>query len=315
MLRKYIIPFFAAVAAAAGMMVCGTAATATTVDDVAAVAREYGYSEDMIQQGYNRYYQDPGKYTEADFNEAIEAIRDAGYQLVTTGAYDPNAYTRTTTTTAQTTSATVTTTSNQTGVSGKSTSASSGKTSGTTSTSSGTMTTSSANNGEAPAQEKDPDPDITLTMPDGTTFTRMGIKEFISLSYEDKMAYLRTFTPEQQQVFINNLTPEEYRSLMKQAPTDTKMEVVDKLSNAADAMGMNITIDEISDDSISVAMRDGDTGELLAVANAGVIVEDTGYDRRGTYLLSAVLILGSSAALYMLIRKCFSVNENGADNE
>lgn len=296
MLKKYIIAAFAA--AAVGTAAYGMTAFATTVDDVAEVARQYGYSEDMIQQGYNKYYQNPDAYSEADFEEAIAALHEAGSQVVTTGSYDPEAYTRTTTTT----SAVSTTQSNET------------KPSSTQKTDSGNGQTTSAASSSTQAAPVDSDPDITLTTNDGSTFTRMGTKEFIALSYEEKMAYLRTFTPEQQQIIIDNLTPAEYRSLLKQAPADTKMNVISDLSQAAQSLDMNITINEISEDSVSVAMRDNNSGELLAVANAGAVVEETGYDRRGVLTLSAALILGAFAGLGILLRKCFRP-KTGEENE
>lgn len=256
-------------------------AAATTVDDVAAVARSYGYSEDLIMQGYNHYYQNPGKYTSADFDLAIAELHKAGGVIVTTGVYDPSGYQTTTTTAAPP----VTTTSKA--------------------DSSGTSSTVTTTADVAVPEPETPDSDeITLTMNDGTTFKRMSSEAFIKLSYDDKMAYLRTFTPEQQQIIINNLSPEEYRSLLKQLPTDQKMEVIDNLSNAVDSMGMNITVDEISDDSISVAMRN-EEGDLLGVANAGVIVEDTGYDRRGLFAVAGALFTASIAAVFFVLRKCF----------
>lgn len=280
-------------AAITAAVICGIAsfslpAAATTVDDVAAVARSYGYSEDLIMQGYNHYYQNPGKYTSADFDLAIAELHKAGGVIVTTGVYDPSGYQTTTTTSA----APVTTTT-------KSGSA----------VNSSTVTTT-ASNVATPVPDASDSDEITLTTSDGTTFTRMSSEAFIKLSYEDKMAYLRTFTPEQQQIIINNLSPEEYRSLLKQLPTDQKMEVIDNISNAVDSMGMNITVDEISDDSISVAMRN-EEGDLLGVANAGVIVEDTGYDRRGIFAAAGALFIASITALCFVVRKCFKNEKIG----
>ena len=124
------------------------------------------------------------------------------------------------------------------------------------------------------------------------------------------MAYISTFTPAQQQAIIDALSPDEYRSLLKQAPQETKISVIDDLAKAADAMGMNITIDEISDDSISVAMRNN-SGELVGVANAGTLVEDTGYDRSFIYATAGTLILSAIAGMMLLIKKCFGKEKSG----
>ena len=281
MIKKFLTNTVITAATICAITSFSLTAAATTVDDVAAVARSYGYSEDLIMQGYNHYYQNPGKYTSADFDLAIAELHKAGGVIVTTGVYDPSGYQTTTTTAAPP----VTTTSKA-------------DSSGTSSTVTTTATVT------VPEPETPDSDEITLTMSDGTTFKRMSSEAFIKLSYDDKMAYLRTFTPEQQQIIINNLSPEEYRSLLKQLPTDQKMEVIDNLSNAVDSMGMNITVDEISDDSISVAMRN-EEGDLLGVANAGAIVEDTGYDRRGLFAVAGALFIASIAAVFFVLRKCF----------
>ena len=255
---------------------------ATTVDDVAEVARHYGYPEAFIIEGYNRYYADPDLYTSEDFDEAIAELNRTGYYLVTTGPQQPGAFTTTTTT--------PTTAAPKTDKNGS------------------TITTSATTS--APDGKDDKNGEITLTLSDGSTFTRMSVKDFIKLSYADKMAYISTFTPAQQQAIIDALTPEEYRSLLKQAPQDTKLNVIDDFSKAANAMGMNITVNEISDDSISIAMRNN-SGELVGVANAGDIVEDTGYDRTDLFITAGVLILSAIAGMAVLIGKCFRKDSAG----
>lgn len=268
-LRKVFAVTASAAVSACAMFAYTMSSNATTVDDVAAVARQYGYSEDIIMQGYNRYYEDPSLFTSEDFDYAIAEIRKSGKTLITTGPQKPDAYTTTTA---------VTTTAPNTDKNGSA------------------VTTTASKDGSKS--------EITLTLSDGSTFTRMSAKDFIKLSYAEKMAYISTFTPAQQQAIIDALTPEEYRSLLKQAPQDTKLSVIDDLSKAASSMGMNLTIDEISDDSISVAMRNN-SGELIGVANAGTIVEDTGYDRTELYITAGVLILSAVTGLAVLVSKCF----------
>ncbi|MBR4626423.1 MAG: hypothetical protein IKO47_01730 [Ruminococcus sp.] len=276
MKRRIAICSWAAAAAVSAVLAFPLTSGATTVDDVAAVARQYGYSEDIIMQGYNEYYKDPDYYTSDDFDAAIEWIRQSGSKLITTGSQ----------VTVTTTSAATTT----------------------------TVTTTAPSGNKEPSTEPPEAAAIVLTDNSGNTFTRISTKEFIKLSYDEKMAYLRTFTPEQQQIIIDNLSPEEYRSLLKQAPQDKKISVVDDLSKAADAMGMNITIDEISDDSISVAMRNDD-GELIGVANAGMIVEDTGYDRSSIFRAAGALFVLAAAGVLLLVKKCFGKERIGEEND
>ena len=290
MIKKIFTAFSAIATMFCGMTMLSFSASATTIDDVAEVARSYGYSEDLIMQGYNYYYENPNNYTSADFDAAIAELHNAGGSMITTGVYNPDGY-KPTTTVAVTTSVANNSNNNKTS---------------TTSTTPNSQT-------QNPVDVNDND-SITLKMNDGSTFTRMSAKEFIKLSYNDKMAYLQTFTPEQQQVFINNLSPEEYRSLLKQLPADKKIDVVDKLSNAVDNMGLNITINDITDDSLSVAMKNDD-GELLGVANAGIIVEETGYNRNGVFAVAAILFAIAAMGIFFVSRKCFVSERIGDENE
>ena len=255
MKRKHI-PITVAFAIAVGMLSCSISAHATTVDDVAAVARSYGYSEEDIQAGYNEYYSHPGDYPSERLDLAIEKLHDAGSQIISTG---PQVVTPEVTTTVAVTD----------------------------------------------ADNKQPVSDpgsITLNASDGSTFTRISRETFIKMSYDEKMSYLRTFTPAQQQAFIDDLSPEEYRSLMKQSPAEQKIQIVDKLSQAAEEMGLNITVDELTDDSLTLAMRN-DKGELVNVSTAGATVEDTGYDRRGILAAAGGLIGIAMTAVYLLMRR------------
>lgn len=238
---------------------CAANAFATTADDVAAVARSYGYSEEDILAGYNEYYSHPEDYPSEVLDKAIDKLHEAGSQIITVGP--------------QVTDVPVTTTST------------------------------------ADTAQTTPDDGITLTASDGTSFTRISAEAFIMMSYDEKMAYIRSFTPAQQQAIIDNLTPEEYRSLMKQSPSEQKLQIVGKLSEAAEQMGLNITVDDISDSSLTIAMRN-EKGELLNVSTAGASVEDTGYDRRGLWACIAAFIgVGMSALIFVMRR----LRSNGAD--
>jgi hypothetical protein len=239
-------------------------AWATTVDDVAAVARQYGYTEDIIQSGYSEYYSHPEDYPSDRLDVAIQKLNEAGSQIVTTGPQVTQQET--------------------------------------------VVTTVSSDENNVDSQNNDPD-GITLTASDGTTFTRISREAFINMSYDEKMAYLSSFTPAQQQAIIDDLSPLEYRSLMKQSPAEQKIKVVDKLSEAAEEMGINITVDELTDDSITLAMRN-DNGELINVSKAGVSVEDTGYDRRGIVALACSLICAAVGGVYFLMRR---LKEEGSE--
>lgn len=157
---------------------------------------------------------------------------------------------------------------------------------------------------EQPDAPDAPDDSITLTMPDGSTFTRISRQQFIAMSYEDKLTYLSTFTPEQQEVFINDLSPEEYRSLMKQLPADKKAEILGDMSAFTDSLNLTLSVDEITADDLSFSIKN-DRGELLGAGSARDKVESTGYDRRGILALAGSLIASGIAGVFLLAKKIF----------
>lgn len=153
------------------------------------------------------------------------------------------------------------------------------------------------------------DDSITLTMPDGTTFTRISAEKFIALSYEEKITYLSTFPEDKQTIIIDNLSPEEYKSLLKQLPTEDKLDVIDSLTDISDSMGVNLTVNELTDNSVSFQMKNKD-GELIGSSSINDVIEDTGYDRRGIFAVAGACIMTGIVGIFMLVKKCF-----GAENE
>lgn len=261
---------FFAKALTAGAVLCAVMsapinASAATPAEAAELARQYGYSEDLIQQGWNEYYANPELYPPEVIDMYMDMLRQSGQKIVTNVPYDPNATVPAAATQAQ---------------------------QETTTTAADTQTTPAASD------------DITLTMPDGSTFTRISTEAFIELSYDEKQAYLSTFTPEQQTVIIQNLAPEEYKSLMKQLPADKKMEVIDDMKKITDDMNLTLTVDEVSDSNVTISMKNSD-GELVAVSQAKDVVENTGYDRRGIFAAAGALLLTAFAGMNLVVKKCF----------
>ena len=258
--------------------ITGINAYSATVEEGIEVARAYGYTEDEIQQALNQYYADPEDYTEDDIDYAIEKIKTSGRKIVVTVPYNPEAVTpvpETTTSTAET------------GNSDKK--------------------DSQENKPSSGSSQENSETGITLTAPDGTEFTRINKEEFIDLSYEQKLEYLSTFTEDFQQVIIDNLSPEEYRSMMKQLPAEQKAEVINDLAEATDKLGVKLTVEDISDDKVQVAMKD-DSGNLVGVIKAGNTVENTGYDRRGIFALAGFMIMAAFAGIALVMNK-FSVRK------
>ena len=254
-----------AVSVLCGLSLSPLSAKATTVDDVAELARQYGYSESMITNGYNIYYSNPDKYTEADFNKAIGELQKAEGIMLTTGPQTVQE---------------------------------------------NTVATETAQPDASTETEQNAK---TVSDESGNTVDRISEQDFIDLPYQEKLDYISSFTPEQQQIIINNLTPDEYKSIMKQLPVEQKAEVADSLAKAGEAMGMKVTVDEITDDNISVSMRD-DEGNIVGIANAGegALTEDTGYDRRGIFAVAFSAIAVSVSLIAVTVKKCF---KKGEENE
>lgn len=282
MIKKLLISAAAVSAAAISAALFSIQANAATVDEVAEVARSYGYSEEDIQAGYNEYYSHPEDFPPERLDKAIAYLHQQGSQLITTGAQITTAAAATTTEADVTTAVQTSEQSQQ-----------------TTQAAQEVQDTTSAASSE----------EIVLTDSSGNQFTRIGKTEFINMTYDEKIAYVATFTPEQQQIIIDNLSPEEYRSLLKQAPTETKVNVVDSMSEFAEEMGLSISVEDISDESLTIAMKNSD-GELVSIHDAGTTVEDTGYDRRGLFAAAVLLFAAAGTSLWLMIRNNFERNVN-----
>ncbi len=280
MIKKFFIGFLismgAAVLAAGGLTV-----SATTIDDVWQAAREEGWPESMIQDYYNlaqseQYYGNSADWTEEQLQKAIEMIHSESSKHLTTGP--------------QITQQVVTTTT------------------------------------AAPVKPRDPevpdtddpqptDPEkqpITLSTSDGNTFTRISKSDFIALSYEEKQAYIATFPPAQQQIIIDNLTPEERRSMLKQLPLDKKLDAANNMSDVLAEIGYNMTVEDIDNDTIKLSLRNKD-GELIGQSSFGKdVVENTGYDRRLVYAVAiGLFLIALSGTVYVIGRNI--VKKNPAD--
>lgn len=260
------------------MSICAVPVTsyAATPEEAEAVARQYCVPEETIQAFWNEYYTNPELYPPEKIDELIEQFKAYQRDIITNIPYDPN---------AQVPSVIET-----------------------------TVTPVDNTEPDSPNDDSNTvvaDDSVTLTMPDGTTFTRISAEKFIALSYDDKMTYLSTFPEEQQTVIINNLTPAEYKSLMKQLPMEDKLNVINNLTSISDTLGVNITVDEITDNSLSFQMKNQD-GELVGVGSINDTIEQTGYDRRGIFATAGAFIMTGIAGMFLLIKKCFN---RETDNE
>lgn len=264
MIKKLITGFSIMIGSA--MILFGGALTvnAVTVDDVWNEARAYGWPEEMIQDYYNLAR---AEYTdESDWND--ENLQKAIDAIHENGQYCI-------TTGPQVTQPVVTTT-----------------------------TTASADpDVPGTSAPENTDPPVTLTMPDGTAISRISKKEFIALSYDAKQAYIATFPPDQQQFILDNLSPEERRSMLKQLPMDKKLETIDGMADVMDEFGINLTVKDIDDNTVKLALHD-DKGTLIGQSTIGSdIVENTGYDRRWVFAAAGGLFVIAIAGIIIVSRR------------
>ncbi len=277
--RKALAGLLISAAAVCGTVSAAPAAFAATIDDVAAVARQYGIPESAIQQGYNEYYADPDVYTSEHFDSAIayiEAYHQDIINQLTGGSDNPQTPTEAPVQTEPATTETSTETVTKPASSGES-------------------------SPQAPADES--------TIPN-----RVPEKEFINMTLEEKQNYVASLSPEDQTAFLNSLSPDELKSVVKQLPTEEKASVLDNFAKASSSLGVNVTVDEISNDSVSISMRNN-KGELVDVASLGVIVEDTGYDYRPVYLIAAAMLLAAAGGIWLVLRRFFINDKKEAENE
>lgn len=282
--KKLKILLAAAAAAMCAVFIMPGTASAATAEEAAELARQHGIPDNVIQEAWNRYNKSPEDYSESTIDAYISCMEEANWVIVSNQPYEPDKEIPALTTE-------------------------------TTPVQQSETTTAAAVQGDPGNGDQTVSTDITLTMPDGSSFTRISSERFIALSYEDKMSYIGTFTPEQQDVIIKNLSSAEYKSMMKQMPNEKKLEYIDTLTPMLEDLGITATVDELDGNSVSISMKNQD-GQLISVSKGGKnLVENTGYDRRGFFGFTAVSLAAAMAGIYFIARKFFVTDEKETENE
>ncbi|MBR6616625.1 MAG: hypothetical protein IKL00_01975 [Oscillospiraceae bacterium] len=243
--------------------VSGLSASAVTVDDIANKARELGFPEAQVQEGYNMW--SSGAYTQAHLDkiwaelENFEGdILDLYEKILMSGVEIPS----------QTTTDPVSPTEETEGTTG----ATDAPTEGT----------------QAPEATEAP--------------TQAPTKEFAKMTLEEKRAYVSGMTPEERRTFLENLTPEERKSLLKQMSIDNKAEVMEGFLGVAEEMGMHVTVDKLTDDNISLTIRD-DQGTIVDKSEMGITIDETGISHTGLLVSAAAGAILALSGLAVLSRK------------
>ena len=103
----------------------------------------------------------------------------------------------------------------------------------------------------------------------------MSDAEFTKLPLDQKIQYVNKLPQEQRSTFINSLSNEAKNSILKQMGTDRQLEMVSDMLDTSSGMGLNFSLDSISDDGIVISTRDAD-GNLVDVTTYGNSVDSTG---------------------------------------
>lgn len=111
---------------------------------------------------------------------------------------------------------------------------------------------------------------------------------------EEKVNYSDLSDAEKKE-YIENMPQAEKNEIIKNLDTDKKVEIINKLINASEELGMNVTVDNISKDSISYSIRDNEGGLVDISAVGSGLVDETGIDY-------TMLVLG---CLAVVILSCF----------
>ncbi|MBP1566190.1 MAG: hypothetical protein J6A58_10595 [Oscillospiraceae bacterium] len=103
-------------------------------------------------------------------------------------------------------------------------------------------------------------------------------KDFSSLTDEEKKAY------------ISGLTQAQKNQIIKDLDRDTQLEIINKLIDASSELGMFVTVDDLSDDTLKYSIRNGE-GDIVDISAIGVVVDDTGIDYTVLVISMALIIL------------------------
>ncbi|MBQ8927129.1 MAG: hypothetical protein IJ055_02495 [Oscillospiraceae bacterium] len=322
------------IAALSAMLLAATCASPLTapaysVDDVAARARAAGYPEDVIQAGYNEWA--TGKYSQDDLDNAyfelstydeklsnkvreklagkdsqadsaadsavdsqVDSAADSQIDSITDSAAGSRAdsVADPITDSAADSKTNPAADSQADSAADPQSSAGTGTTSGTgtgTTSGTGTGTTSGAGAGTSSGE-------------------RISSSEFIHMTLEEKQTYIQSLDTEAQDAFFDSMTTEERNSIIKQLSVDEKAEIMEGYVSAADAMGMNVAVDQITDSNISVTIRN-DEGTVINKAAVGVTIDETGISHTAPLAWAAGLGLAALAGLAAVSRKMHRSDE------
>lgn len=244
---------------------------AYTPDDVAQKAREAGWPETLIQTGYNQWAS--GQFSQEELDEAYDSVLDYNEQteefIYNQFGIDPDE-------------------------ARKKIAEKEAQAQNETQPASGTAQESES---QASASE-------TETQAETTEPKFISDSEFINMNMNEKKEYVNSLSSDEKTEFISSLSTEARNSIIKQLPTEDKVAIMQKYIDTASTMGMNVTVDELTEKDISVTVRNND-GIVVDKAEVGVIIDETGISHTKPLVSAGIGILLSVAGfgwLYWYIR-------------
>ena len=276
--------FTAALTAAlsAGLMLCGTmGAAAYSADDVAAKARSSGWPEYLIQEGYNQW--NSGNYTQEQLDKAYASVSQYDEQTEELVSASMGIRTPKRSSSADATEAAPAATD-----------------AAPSATDAAPSATDAAPSADGTVTEATGEISVaaTVTKTDGTVEERIEKSDFINMSLEEKQEYVASLSEESQVTFMETMSVEERNSILKQLPAEDKAALVQNYVNAAADMGMNVVVDKLEGNDVSLTIRN-DEGQVIGKTAVGTIVDETGIDHTLPLLsaLGAALLAGAGFAV------------------
>ncbi len=130
---------------------------------------------------------------------------------------------------------------------------------------------------------------ITTTQPSVTTD-----KPFVSMTLEEKKAYVASLPEEERAAFVAGLSNHERNSIIKQMDPAAQANVMHGFIQAGEQLGMHVSVDSIgTENGINYSVRNSD-GTLIDSASLGGGVDATGWDMTVPVLVSAGAVLLSA---------------------
>ena len=262
----------------AAFAACTLTASAATEEEFIAACRAQGLPELAIQSGLN-YIHNEGKTSPEDYDYYIECLT-VYEDEIWANIEDIFGIPRETTTPAATTTVVTTTGPN-------------GETEPTTTTT--TTTTAITEN---------------AGIDDGVKDWGITSAQWINMTLDEKIAFVNSLPEADRATFLYSLNADERVSIIKQMSTDNKVNIVGTLTDIGKEMGLNITVDELTGDSLTLSVRDDD-GTLVDVSSVGTGVEDTGISYKGLISCAVGLMLAAGAGITVLARKLKKGAQNG----